>query len=490
MNNPKVNKFSSAIKNLRFDLQLILENISFYGILIVIFWTAIPYGTVEPWSKLLFVFLTSLFALFRVIEGLLIKSKLPFNNLLFLPPIALLFLAVIQIIPFKDSTWLISALPSLASIESKNVPETKNFILILAALIFVGDILFRYTNTEKRLKTLIVLVLIIGLGSASFGFARLTFLQGNYNILANYINDKIQFAQFVNRNHFGFLMEMSLGILLGLQLKGNLDNRLKPLFWIMTAICGLAIILSDSRGSILSMVGLSLFSVLFFFLTKNGKSQFSQGNKPKSRNIIFKILATIIITLTFLTVSVFIIAFVGGDPAASRIGTISNELNDISDHKIRRREIWTSTIELIKDNPLTGCGFGAYSIAITKYDQFSGQLSLQQAHNDYLEILANGGFIAFILMIIFLIILGQKIKTQMTKGDSFRQAVSFGAASGIIGVLLHNLVDFGLHVICNILVFLILIVLASIDIPGSDNLKSNKKGYVSGKFNRLKELKD
>mgnify|MGYP003694069815 CR=1 FL=1 len=39
------------------------------------------------------------------------------------------------------------------------------------------------------------------------------------------------------------------------------------------------------------------------------------------------------------------------------------------------------------------CGMGAYWVSITAYHDASGVMTPQEAHNDYLELLASGGLV-------------------------------------------------------------------------------------------------
>ena len=94
---------------------------------------------------------------------------------------------------------------------------------------------------------------------------------------------------------------------------------------------------------------------------------------------------------------VVIVAFVGGDSVATRMERIGGEVETLDNARLNRNLIWNSTFAMIKARPLMGSGFGAYGTAITAFDTSSGKASLEQAHNDYLEILANGGIVGFAL---------------------------------------------------------------------------------------------
>ncbi len=126
----------------------------------------------------------------------------------------------------------------------------------------------------------------------------------------------------------------------------------------------------------------------------------------------------------------------------------------------RRKQIWASTWQLIKANPIAGVGFGGYWIGITKYHDASGTSTPQEAHNDYLELLASGGLIGAALVAVFIVIFLKRARRNLHSRDPFRRAACLGALTGIFGVAVHSFVDFGLHITINALVFGVLIIIA------------------------------
>ncbi len=121
------------------------------------------------------------------------------------------------------------------------------------------------------------------------------------------------------------------------------------------------------------------------------------------------------------------------------------------------------TLDVIKAYPLVGSGLGSFSVIYTRYDSRNGVFRLEQAHNDYLQTLADGGLLGGILGIAFLVILfGQGFARRETD-DKFRRGVATGALAGCFAVLIHSFFDFTLHTTSNALLFLILAALATLD---------------------------
>src|SRR6185369_5695265 len=112
-------------------------------------------------------------------------------------------------------------------------------------------------------------------------------------------------------------------------------------------------------------------------------------------------------------------------------------------------------------HPILGVGLGGYWIGITAYHDASGLMTPQEAHNDYLELLSSGGVVGFALGVWFAIVVFKTVRKKFLSDTGYGRAVRLGAILGITGVAAHSLVDFGLHILVNAIVFLTLIMIAS-----------------------------
>src|SRR5438046_8491578 len=102
-------------------------------------------------------------------------------------------------------------------------------------------------------------------------------------------------------------------------------------------------------------------------------------------------------------------------------------------------------------------------LIFTRSDWHNGLLRLEQAHNDYLQTLSDGGIVGGILGLAFLVILFGKGFARRETDDKFRRGVATGALAGCFAVLIHSFFDFTLHTTANALLFLILAALATQD---------------------------
>ena len=154
--------------------------------------------------------------------------------------------------------------------------------------------------------------------------------------------------------------------------------------------------------------------------------------------------------------------WLGGDRLAFRVEQARTEFDtDETRVGVRRNEVWKASWQLFKAHPILGAGMGGYWAAIPMFHDAAGTMTPQEAHNDYLELLASGGLLGLVLGIWFAIVVCRRTLANLRAPHRFRRAACYGAAIGIAGVAVHSMVDFGLHMIVNALTFTTLIVIAT-----------------------------
>jgi O-antigen ligase len=152
------------------------------------------------------------------------------------------------------------------------------------------------------------------------------------------------------------------------------------------------------------------------------------------------------------------LAFGGADIFTRLLGTPT-----ASDPTTGRAHFWSVALDVIKAYPITGSGLGSFGIIYTRYDSRNGLFRLEQAHNDYLQALSDGGIIGGALGLWFILVLFRRGFARRETHDPFRRGVITGALAGCFAVLVHSFFDFTLHTTANALLFLILAALATQD---------------------------
>jgi O-antigen ligase len=129
----------------------------------------------------------------------------------------------------------------------------------------------------------------------------------------------------------------------------------------------------------------------------------------------------------------------------------------------RRRDIWRASWLMFKAHPIAGAGLGGFWAEVPVYHSASGVLTPQQAHNDYLELVASGGLLGAALFIWFAAVFIRQARFSVKAAEGFQRAVSLGAIISVAGVGVHSIVDFGLHITINALVFAALLGILSLE---------------------------
>lgn len=437
--------------------------------------TAIPYGTVEPWSEALFeggvFFLTLLWLVHGFIQG----SWRIGNARLLAPMIGLVFLAVGQSVAWSktdlsgEKVWFaLSADPF----------ETWVFALRVSALVLAGLLTIRFTSTNRRLTVLVHAIIAVAVATTLFGIGRQAVQRGQGFGLSRLQPDQ-GFGQFINKNHFAFLIEMALGLVAGVAFmqRGRRDRVL--LYVSLLLLMWAGIILSNSRGGLLTTAVQAIFAVLLFVNSR----KVSRDPGAQETGWIRWTRSIAVTTVTIVALLLIIVAgvvWLGGDQLATGVETATVEMTgvDVSEmhEAARRRDIWRATWLMFKARPIAGAGLGGYWAAVPVYHSASGVLTPQQAHNDYLELLASGGVLGAGLFGWFIVALIRQARQSINTGRGFQRAVALGAIVSIVGVGVHSIVDFGLHITINALLFVVLLAILSLKTMERETSHSRSKG--------------
>ena len=93
-----------------------------------------------------------------------------------------------------------------------------------------------------------------------------------------------------------------------------------------------------------------------------------------------------------------------------------------------------------------GGGFGTFVDLYPSYKTLTTNLVFDIAHNDYLELAANGGLIGFILAAWFCAtVLLHGWRKVLVRRDRLAVLVGIGAIVSICALLMHSVVDFNLQ---------------------------------------------
>jgi O-antigen ligase len=254
---------------------------------------------------------------------------------------------------------------------------------------------------------------------------------------------------FINRNHFAGFIEMVWPLALGFTMaqggwgqgytlkKILASERLnrQALLALGIVVLLLALLFSRSRAGI---AGASIGFVTFFLLVR-------QVGKGISRYI-WVLLGGMIVMLVLYSVTI------GIGPIADRFLSLGEGDS--------RLDFWQDSLPIIKDHPL-GIGLRNYKKVFPVYNvsHLSDKL-IDHAHNDYLQLLIEAGWIGFTAMLTgFLIFMWKsvsRIKRLNSQMDPLRFFLAAGAFSGLVSLAFHSFFDFNLQIPANCVYFVTL----------------------------------
>jgi O-antigen ligase len=418
------------------DIEKTLTSKIIFALLcICIVFTALAYGTVHQPTIALFYLLAAAVVVLWAIDSFKAGS-LRFNkSLLQIPLIGTIIYAFVQIIPF-GSLAEIAGVSGIGRTISLEPFWTQMFALHFVALFFILATSLTYLDSANRLRKMALLITIFG-----FAFAFFAILQAVLSPTKIYGIYETEFAQpfgsFVNRHNFAAYMEMTIAVPLGLIFVGAVARDKRLIYLTAIGLMGIALLLSGSRGGLVSLLAEVIFLVIL-------------TSKERGSNQLFvKLGLAILLIATIIGGSIFI----GGESSLTRFAETAAS-NDISTN---RTYIWSVTLQIIKNNLPFGAGIGAFAAAFTPFDSMNGLQRVEQAHNDYLQILADAGIVGLLLAGFFVFQLFKTGLKNITTDNIFRRGIAVGALAGCFAILVHSLFDFVLHTTAITVLFLTLV---------------------------------
>jgi len=424
------------------DLRATAENmtvankIAYFLIAFTVVFSALAYGTVHQPIIAAFYLLVAAMIILWTIDSLRSGTIRFSPNLLQLPVYAIALYAVIQVIPFG---WYSEAgVDSIPRTISLDPYSTQLNALHFLALAFFFSISLAMLDSANRIKRLVMVLTIFG-----FIFAFFAILQGVLSPTKIYGIYERQFAQpygsFVNRHNFAAYMEMTLALPLALVLTGAVKRDQRLLYITAILLMAVSLFLSGSRGGLIALIA-ELMMLIILTTPVRGTQKLA---------VRFGLAVALLGAVVAGTI------FVGGESSLTRLAETASS-NDITTN---RTHIWSVTFDVIKNNLPLGSGLGAFGVAYTPTDDLSGLERVEQAHNDYLQTLADAGLVGLFIGGSMLFLFARTAYRNVRRKNTFRRAVAIGATAGIFGILVHSVFDFVLHTTAVTVLFLVLIAL-------------------------------
>lgn len=426
---------------------------AFLVICVAIVLSALAYGTVHYWALGLFNLGGLTILILWVLDAWRLGNLRISRNLLQFPLLGALGLGLVQLLPLFEITEAGAAAFGASNTLSLDPYSTRLVLVQLATLLIYFSATLVFVDTPHRLHVLVRTIMVFGFCLALFGLTQ-SFTSPTKVYWLRELNQSTAFGPFINRHHFAGYMELTIALPLGLVFAGAIEKEKILIYLFIAGLMGVALVMTASRGGIISLVAEILFLIT---VTAIWRKQSERRHRKSSR---LKRIAARAGMATALLVSLFLgVVLLGGEFSITRfIDTVNTD-----DPTTGRAHFWSVTLNMIKAYPYLGTGLGAYGVSYTQYDSRNGLFRLEQAHNDYLQVLSDGGVVGGVLGLSFVVLLFWKAIVRAKSRDDFRRGVALGALSGCFGVLVHSFFDFTLHTTSNALLFLVLAALATVN---------------------------
>jgi O-antigen ligase len=425
----------------------------FLALCVAIVLTTLFYGTVHYWALAVFSLGAVGIVCLWSVDGLVLRSARISLNRLQWPILGMIVLGLIQLLPLRatDNAGLPISPTRTLSLD----PYATRLVIVQVAslLVYLAATLI-FVDSSRRLRTLVRTITIFGFLLAMFGLTQSLTTDGTRVYWFRQLTQSTAFGPFINRHHFAGYMELAIALPLGLLFTGAIEKQKRLLYAFAAMLMGVALIMTNSRGGLIS-----LGAEILFLAVVGTTARSRQGHRlPRGER------ARAAMTRAGLAFAL-IVALIGGALAfgGSEVFTRLLGTPTASDPTTGRAHFWSVALDVIKAYPITGSGLGSFGVIYTRYDSRNGLFRLEQAHNDYLQTLSDGGIIGGALGLWFIVILFRQGFARRETHDHFRRGVITGALAGCFAVLVHSFFDFTLHTTANALLFLTLAALATQD---------------------------
>jgi hypothetical protein len=250
------------------------------------------------------------------------------------------------------------------------------------------------------------------------------------------------FGPFVNRNHFAGWMLLALPVAMGYftalvarGMRGVRPTLRDRVLWFSSSdasrvilvglavlVMGLSLVLTLSRSGTTSF--LIALSVAAWFVVR----RVSAGTRRQVSLVYVGLLA------------VFSLGWAGIDVIIQRFSVAGADFWS-------RFDIWKDTWRIFQAFPWLGSGLNTFGTATVFYQTTALRTHHVEAHNDYLQLLSEGGIVLGLAAIAAGVLLAREVRRRFRDGadDQTTYWIRVGATTGLIAIALQSVAEFSLQ---------------------------------------------
>ena len=139
-----------------------------------------------------------------------------------------------------------------------------------------------------------------------------------------------------------------------------------------------------------------------------------------------------------------------------------------------RVPIWRQTVAIVRDFPVAGAGLNTYRTIVRSYPAADLDQPYEAAHNDYLQLAAEGGILVGLPMLLVVGFFIWEIRERLKEpsSDRMNEWLRAGAIVGLALVALQETVEFSLQIPGNAALFMVLAAIAVHRVPGGSSRRA------------------
>jgi O-antigen ligase len=398
-----------------------LNEILLYGTFGLLMFGPAAFGAVEPWSTFI------LEAGAALLTGLWLRRQFLASeftiqwNPLFLPMAGFALLIFLQII-LRTSAYK---------------HDTISGALLYCAYGMLCFLSAQIVLRSSQARKIAVILAIYGFVLAAFALLQGISSNGKLYWFYPVSHGGWIYGPYVNHNHYAGLMELLVPIPLVMSLSRLAPEKERIAAGIAAAVMVVTIFLSGSRGGMIAIfVEMVVFVIVLLRQRKSVGIAVAAG--------------------AFAIVLVSLLGWLGGKELTSRVSSISSETRTELSGGMRL-SIDRDAFGMFRDKPVLGWGLGTFPVVYPQYRSFYTNFFVNEAHNDYLQLLCEMGFLGVGTMVWFLIVLYRRAIPKIGNWMSdVSGAVTLACTLSISGILVHSVLDFNLQIPANAALFYVL----------------------------------
>jgi len=346
--------------------------------------------------------------------------------------------------PLHPPMVAFAALVTLQWLTGMTAYGHATYSLLLLYLSY-GLLVFVVTQTLRRTSQLEKFAWVLaGYAAVLASFSLLQGLAPNgklYGVWKPYYGGQ-PYGPYVNHNHYAGLMEMLTPFLLVLAATRATPGRRKIAVAVIAAVMAGTIFLCGSRGG---MLAFALQAVLLVVLLRPRQEDWK-------RHLLLGV---------GLTAVIGVLVWIGGHELTRRLASIQSETQQEITGGVRLT-IDRDCLRMWRERPFFGWGLGTFPVVYPQFRSFYTNFFVNQAHNDYLQLLTETGLAGFAIAIWFLVLTFRHAWAKLDNWtESANGSLTVAALLGCIGILVHSFLDFNLQIPANAAMFYVLCAIAA-----------------------------